>query len=268
VPTDAIETEDDGGQLERKPTLFEVRKSKSELSIQIKELPPIEDDKEETKKNKYVIMDDNRWKQYWDLYIICLIMYVAVVVPFRLGFESEDTKAWKTWGYILDVSFLIDIILTFFTAYFDADSSELITDPKQIALYYLKGWFWIDAFSILPIETLLKKAIPGEGEGGGKINVLAKFPRIARLYSLVRFIRLMRLTRLLKRKKTPKNLESKLKLREGLQRLLFFGFFIFISIHIFTCMWVFMHNFSKERSWLTIKFEQIIDQGETIEGDA
>jgi hypothetical protein len=37
VPTDAIETEDDGGQLERKPTLFEVRKSKSELSIQIKE---------------------------------------------------------------------------------------------------------------------------------------------------------------------------------------------------------------------------------------
>lgn len=48
---------------------------------------------------------------------------------------------------------------------------------------------------------------------------------------------------------------------------MFFGFFIAISIHIFTCLWMFIANFSKERSWLTLKQEQIIDQGEKIEGN-
>ena len=47
---------------------------------------------------------------------------------------------------------------------------------------------------------------------------------------------------------------------------MFFGFFICISIHIFTCMWIFISNFNKERSWLTLKQDQIIDQGEAIEG--
>lgn len=64
-------------------------------------------------------MDDNTIKQWWDLYVICLIMYVALVVPFRLGFESEDTAGWVAWGYVVDVSFFTDIVLTFFTAVYD-----------------------------------------------------------------------------------------------------------------------------------------------------
>jgi len=31
-------------------------------------------------------------------------------------------------------------------------------------------------------------------------------------------------------------------------------------------MWIFISNFNKERSWLTLKHDAIIDQGEAIEG--
>ena len=119
-------------------------------------------------------------------------------------------------------------------------------------------------FSILPIEPVLGVAM----KKGAKLNIIAKFPRIARLYSLVRFIRLTKLMRLLKKKKkTQRNLEQKLKLNEGLERLIFFGVFIMISIHIFTCLWIFIANFNKERSWLSLKHEAITDQGEEIKGN-
>jgi hypothetical protein len=116
------------------------------------------------------------------------------------------------------------------------------------------------------MNSLMKAARSSDEEGNG-LNVLAKFPRIARLYQLIRFIRLARLARLLKRKKKSNNFETKLKLREGMERLIFFGFFIFISIHIFTCLWIFMASFSKERSWLTLKWEVLTSSGEPVYGN-
>jgi len=65
-----------------------------------------------------------------------------------------------------------------------------------------------------------------------------------------------------KKKKTSRDIEKKLELNEGLERLMFFGFFICIMIHIFTCIWIFISNFNKERSWLTLKHASIADQGE------
>jgi hypothetical protein len=163
-------------------------------------------------------MEDNKYKQYWDFYVIFLILYVALVVPYRLGFESDDTPGWIVWGYFLDFSFLIDIILTFFTSFYDQELSEHVCDHRRIAAEYMRLWFWIDMFSILPIELILNSSLSGgdDDDGPGKFNVLAKFPRIARLYSLVKFIRLTKLTRLMKKKRSRRNMESKLKLREGL----------------------------------------------------
>lgn len=133
-----------------------------------------------------------------------LILYVALVVPYRLAIEVEDTKGWKIWGYLIDASFLVDIILTFFTTYYDDENSEFEYDHKKIAKKYLAGWFWIDTFSVLPIEPLIGRLMK---QKGSKLNVLAKFPRIARLYSLLRFIRLTKLMRLLKKKrKTQRDL--------------------------------------------------------------
>lgn len=107
-------------------------------------------------------------------------MYVALIVPYRVGFQSKDVGFWLVWNFVMDGSFLIDIILTFFTSYLDEASGEMVYDPKKIAKNYLSMWFWIDTFSIMPIEKILNALL--SAGSGGKINILAKFPRIARLY--------------------------------------------------------------------------------------
>lgn len=58
-----------------------------------------------------------------------------------------------------------------------------------------------------------------------------------------------------------------MKLREGMQRIVFFFFFLFLSIHIFTCLWIFISTLSKERSWLTMKQASIQESGETLSGN-
>ena len=50
--------------------------------------------------------------------------------------------------------FLIDIILTFFTSVTDDKQVYEITDKWEIAKKYLKGWFWIDVLSILPLDLI------------------------------------------------------------------------------------------------------------------
>lgn len=58
-----------------------------------------------------------------------------------------------------------------------------------------------------------------------------------------------------------------MKLKEGMQRIVFFSFGLFLSIHIFTCLWIFISTLNKKRSWLTQKQKQIEETGETITGD-
>ena len=56
--------------------------------------------------------------------MIALLIFVCVVLPYRLTFvlaESESTKRWEVAYYIMDGFFLIDIILTFFTSIPDGD---------------------------------------------------------------------------------------------------------------------------------------------------
>jgi len=48
------------------------------------------------------------------MYCMLLVIYVALVVPFRLGFSLDDTRGLAIFGNVMDFSFLIDVILTFF----------------------------------------------------------------------------------------------------------------------------------------------------------
>jgi hypothetical protein len=50
-------------------------------------------------------------------------MFVSIIVPYRLAFitTEEETKSWAIVNWIIDFSFLIDMILTFFFAYEDEE---------------------------------------------------------------------------------------------------------------------------------------------------
>lgn len=80
---------------------------------------------------------------------------MCVVVPFRLAFGLEDGTALVTISAIIDVSFLIDIIVQFFSSYFDDKNLVMVATHREIAFRYLKTWFLFDVLSILPLEYMV-----------------------------------------------------------------------------------------------------------------
>jgi len=74
------------------------------------------------------------------------------VVPYRLGTDAKDTKAWIYVNATVDISFLIDMALTFLSSFSDIKTGKVVDSHKYIAIYYLKSWFAIDLISILPLE--------------------------------------------------------------------------------------------------------------------
>ena len=107
-----------------------------------------------SKKNKYLIHSNTKLKIWWDIYITAILLILVFVVPTRLAFVDTEPIGWVIVYALIDLSFLVDIILTFFTTYTDADGNE-IGESKKIARQYLTGWFIFDTISIIPMDYIL-----------------------------------------------------------------------------------------------------------------
>lgn len=116
----------------------------------------------------------------WQKFLVILVFYTAWVCPFEFGFLSEDMlPAWHPLAVIdnvLNAFFLVDIMLTFFVAYFEKSTYTLVVEPRRIAWRYLKSWFLFDFISTIP--TQLVRLIMGNNFTYGFLNLL----RLWRLY--------------------------------------------------------------------------------------
>ena len=104
----------------------------------------------------------NPFLQWWDLFIIFLAIYCSIALPLDLSFEPPNLEnyAIKMANNIIDVFFFIDIIINFRTIQVDQMTGEFITSTKGIAIYYLKGSFWIDLISTIPFDQLILILLP------------------------------------------------------------------------------------------------------------
>ncbi len=81
---------------------------------------------------------------------------------------------------LTDLCFLIDIIITFRSAYFNA--TELLIDNLfTIGCNYAKFWFWIDLVAVLPLGLILNQT--------SNPNALIRIARITRFYRMVKMIK-------------------------------------------------------------------------------
>ena len=88
----------------------------------------------------WFIHPDRGWRVYWDMYLLVLIIYVAICVPLRIGFDLEVVP-WNTWFIIdafADVSFLLDLVFNFRTGYTDI-YGVMHSEGCEITKNYL-GW--------------------------------------------------------------------------------------------------------------------------------
>ncbi len=99
----------------------------------------------------------------------------SILTPLNVAFFDDDTYFWSITEGITDAIFLVDIVLSFMSAYYNR-MEILIANRKSIVCGYLKGWFFIDLLAIFPLQLLTNSTI----------NQMGKMARLPRVYKLMK----------------------------------------------------------------------------------
>lgn len=125
----------------------------------------------------WLMFPDDTLKAYWDLSILLLLLASVVLEPYKLAvMEDSDLSAvgWEVLDWVVLLVFALDLVLNFFTAYFDEQS--LIVSRWRIAKHYLRTWFIVDFLSCFPFDSLIQMS-----DAPTKLAKLARLPRLYRL---------------------------------------------------------------------------------------
>jgi len=158
-------------------------------------------------------------KAVWDVLISMLIIYSVLVEPFRFCFHVEVDVPGQVVDILVDLWFVSDIVLIFFTAYFD-EREALVTDRWMIAKKYLFGFFFVDVISVFP----------------GELLVMLIEPDLASQARVVKLLRLVRLGRLFKLKRLLLLIEEKLHITLQMMDMLKMLLKVLFIVHLLACL--------------------------------
>ncbi|XP_047136875.2 potassium voltage-gated channel subfamily H member 6 [Hydra vulgaris] len=203
------------------------------------------------KGRSYIILHYSGLKAIWDWFILLLVMYTAIVIPFMVTFvlSPKSCTATNRSLYIIenivDIMFVIDIIINFRTSFVDSND-EVVYDSCRIAVNYLKGWFILDFLAAFPFQLLC---------------VISHVNQTTTLISLVKSARLLRLVRV------TRKLDMYFEYNVALLLLLLFGFALIA--HWLACIWyaigAYENSLKNSQSWLlklTKDFNKTINKTE------
>ncbi|GMI14929.1 hypothetical protein TrVE_jg6054 [Triparma verrucosa] len=123
----------------------------------------------------------------WDIIMMFLLIYVAIVAPYRIGFNSDAEGNWKVWETILDMLFILDLFVNFRTGYYLED--EEVMDSWRVAKHYLKTWFILDFLSSIPFDLM---------EAGFQDTSYAKLMKSGKFVKVFRMLRITKMVRFMK----------------------------------------------------------------------
>jgi hypothetical protein len=182
------------------------------------------------------IEGDGKFRRAWDAVQVLLLLYVAVMVPLRTGFDESGamvaplTPLWWV-ELVVDLYFIVDIGLNFNTTYVDSETMASVRRPAMIKANYLKTWFTLDFVACLPISYLQQLA-QSSGGGSGASDDHLKLLKSLRLFRLAKLLRLARLRRIIKRWEDVISASIMFSIQLA---TLFFA--VLFSAHIIACLW-------------------------------
>ncbi|KAG9410489.1 hypothetical protein AC1031_018529 [Aphanomyces cochlioides] len=148
----------------------------------------------DTTKRRFLISPDSKVYKCWQLILVAIIYYQVVAIPYVLAFTTSDTNPLDdSVSLVTSAIFLLDIVLNFFTAIADPEKG-LITNRREIAIRYLRGWFLLDIISAIPIDAIVYLS---SGLNSNNVKFIGVFkttrlPRLARILSLARILQFLR----------------------------------------------------------------------------
>ena len=193
--------------------------------------------------DSYLFSPNSTYIKLWSLLIMHLLIYTAVVVPYRISFIYKNDDEWFIADTIIDIIFFIDIFVTFNSAYFD-HQMKLINSRRTISLNYLKSWFVIDLVSCIPFQLFI--------DSSQQFNKLVRISRVPRIMRIMRLFKILKFFRTLNSLEFIQNCLEFMNISKGVLRLLKFFFTVVLVVHINGCIWHFIgtSDDTNPDSWL------------------
>ena len=148
---------------------------------------------DEIPSGAWMLSPESTTRRYWDMLVAACCIYIAWILPFKLGFGDMVPTTWEEdhlyeFDTLVDVIFVVDLALSFRTAYWD-DNDHLIWDKKKVALHYLASWFIIDLVGSFPFSVLQGGSGGISKKQGKSIKAFAKYWKIPKLLRLGRLLK-------------------------------------------------------------------------------
>ena len=104
----------------------------------------------------YIIKTGTKLWGLWHAVMGLLIVYVAVIVPYRVCFLVEAQGGEAVVEHVVYAAFVVDLVLNFFMVPITAHGNDVKppTTHRAIVTTYLKGWFILDFAATLPVDYL------------------------------------------------------------------------------------------------------------------
>ncbi|XP_030238351.1 potassium voltage-gated channel subfamily H member 8 [Drosophila navojoa] len=131
------------------------------------------------KKSRLILPHYGVFKGIWDWVILVATFYVALMVPYNAAFAKADRQTMVS-DVIVEALFIVDILLNFRTT-FVSRKGEVVSNSKQIAINYFRGWFAVDLLAALPFDHLYASDLYDGEESHIHLVKLTRLLRLARL---------------------------------------------------------------------------------------
>lgn len=162
-----------------------------------------------------IVSYQNKYREFFNLFILFLSIFNALLVPLDLSFEEIpvfSSSYYQIFDNLIDVLFMVDMGLMFITSYRDKFGKEIFK-PKLIAKNYVRSpRFFIDLFSLL---------------GTGIMSSWVPNFKVFKCFKIVRIIRVNQFIQRLK-------IEIEIKI---VLKLVKITFYMFIYLHVGACIW-------------------------------
>eukprot|EP00437_Effrenium_voratum_P004244 CAMPEP_0181427966 /NCGR_PEP_ID=MMETSP1110-20121109/16438_1 /TAXON_ID=174948 /ORGANISM="Symbiodinium sp., Strain CCMP421" /LENGTH=582 /DNA_ID=CAMNT_0023551183 /DNA_START=55 /DNA_END=1803 /DNA_ORIENTATION=+ len=160
--------------------------------------------------------------EIWDGIFLLVLAAVSVITPLEVAFDLARHEESSMVIWAIDAAFLFDMILQFFTAYFDTARSRYVRDVRSIAWRYLTGWFVIDLATTFPYQLF------------GELQHL-RVLRLLRLHSAIQICR---------------RRQANVGISFALLSLIKFLVVLSFNCHWMACLWGHIAWCHREGSWL------------------
>ncbi|KAL4492391.1 hypothetical protein ABPG72_005526 [Tetrahymena utriculariae] len=133
---------------------------------------------------KYIIIKPTSiFRIVWDFLSIIAILFSCFYNAYKISFDSSKNTDYNWYEILVECFFVTDIILNFFSAYYNPEDDEVVYDMKLIALRYItQGYFFLDFISTFPWQLVNKNITVV------KLLRMLRLPRFLKLVKEDRFI--------------------------------------------------------------------------------